>query len=175
MRCQGCRKCEGRENGVLGAGVLILTESTTFPGEHDVILFKDYTGMYTDAGGHCDDSPPDEAASKELYEESRTIVHIDVNTIRECNFIDIPSYKHTYRCYVVNVPRIQCRDFYEIDTRYMPRAFRETTRMRRFPLRYVRERIFNGQLTTSVIDKSGNEKPLSDRARKVLVGLYGAE
>jgi hypothetical protein len=170
MACKGCSRCF---NNIAGSGVLILTDSNVFPGEHDVVLIKDYTNMYNDAGGKSEGKTSAVTASDELYQETRGIIRIDPHILSKTKYIDIgKSSKHRYRCYIVYIPKLSCRQYYSIDTSHMSSSFRETTGMTRFPVRYIQNNITSGQLGDSLHDDKHRRREISGRVKDVLNVLF---
>lgn len=170
MTCRGCSRCC---NNIAGSGVLILTDSKTFPGEYDVVLVKDYTETYNDTGGKSDGLESTVTASKELYEETRGVVAVDSHVLTTTRYVDIGSNsRHKYRCYVIYIPQLSCNQYYLIDTTHMSSAFRETSGMTRFPVRHIRDLVRRGQLGSSVYDDKSIQRPINDRVRDVLNILY---
>jgi hypothetical protein len=170
MSCTGCHKCFGN---IAGSGVLIITDSNTFAGKHDIILFRDHTGTFNDAGGKSEGLPSLQTASKELYEESRTTLHVPENSLSRTKYVDIGhSSKHIYRCYILYIPKVSCTSFYHVDTKGLSHCYLETTQMIRFPVPMIQDMIKKRSLTDHLIDDKHRSLPLGGRARSVLTKLF---
>lgn len=169
--CNGCHKCF--EN-IAGAGVLIITDSKIFEGEHDIILFKDHTGKYNDAGGKAEGNDSFVTGAKELFEESRGTVSVSLKTLSTTKYYDIGVYtKHKYRCFVVYIKNISCRKFYKINTSQMSSAYQETTHMTRFPVRHLIDDMTQmGSISKSIRDDYGTRRDIGDRIHQVLTKLF---
>jgi hypothetical protein len=170
MSCTGCHRCF---SNIAGSGVLIITDSNTFAGKHDVVLFKDHTGTFNDAGGKSEGLPSLKTASKELYEESRTTVNVPENVLYGTKYIDIgKSRKHIYRCYILYIPKVSCASFYHVDTRGMSHCYLETTQMTRFPIPIIQDMLQKRPLSDYLVDDKNRQLPLGSRARDVLTKLF---
>lgn len=169
MECKGCNRCF---NNIGGSGVLIFTDSKIFPGEHDIVLVKDHTETYNDAGGKSDGLESTATASNELYEETRGLINIDSRLLATTRYIDIGKNKHKYRCYIIHIPKISCSEYYCVDTSNMSNAFHETSGMTRFPARHIRDLIRRGVIKRSLLDDKFKQCPINDRVKDVLKKLF---
>lgn len=170
MTCTGCSRCY---RNIAGAGVLIVTNSKTFPGELDIVLVKDYTGDYNDAGGKSEGRISFEVASSELLEESRGMLYISGSALSSTKYVDVgKSTKHLYRCYIVHVPNISCRTYYSIDTSRMGHAYQETTGMTRFPVRYVMNLIRSHALNDYLYDDKYIARKINGRVKSIIKKVF---
>lgn len=169
--CNGCQKCF---NNIAGAGVLIITDSKLFEGEHDIILFKDHTGKYNDAGGKAEGNNSFETGKKELLEESRGTISVSLDTLSATKYYDVGVYsKHKYRCFIVYIRNVSCRKFYTIDTSQMSSAYQETSHMTRFPIRYLIDDVSRTRsIPKSIRDDYGTRRDVGDRVHQVLTKLF---
>ena len=171
--CKGCVACC---NGVGGAGVLPLTESKQNPGDLDLVLVMDQSGMYNDMGGTARDKygvskKPHNVASSEVDEESRKTIQIPGSVLAGMKYVDLKGNGHIYRCYIVNVHNISCRAFYHSKKHIVlhGKQFNETTCMTRFPLsKLLAQFKMTGQVPSNIMSDTGKLCPLHGRVKGVL-------
>jgi hypothetical protein len=127
---------------ITGAGVLILHEKNR---KYYVILAKNkFKNIYEDLGGSLDpNETPEMCAAREVLEESRGVIRINPHDLSFCPYIDIirPGSTNAYRCFIyrLNDPNFSCKIFYMTNPLYLPQAYRETTKLSRFPLEKLRK------------------------------------
>jgi len=140
---------------VVGAGVLLLSPSHC-PDEFDLVLVaeegrngvsgREWGEMGGRSGPHPEpDSEDREAiaavAARELEEETAGTVRVAPVRLVTCPFVDIGIF-HRYRCYVLAVAKEEASVGVFQRARKkpgLPRAWRETCDMKRFPLQRVVE------------------------------------
>lgn len=95
-----------------GAGIILLEQINDI---WYVILIKDHTGRFSDAGGMYDKHHKSlkDVAIQELREESRNLINI-TNPLVLTHYIDNHYKKNDtyYRSYIVNISGININDFY---------------------------------------------------------------
>ena len=169
MACTGCSRCN---LNIAGAGVLVLTKSKKFESEYDCILVKDYTGDFNDFGGKSEGRESSIVAQAELLEESRGTICIDSSALHTTRYVDIGHTKHVYRCYVVIIPNVSCTTFYRTNTSGMSSAYRETTEMQRFPVRYIYDCLRTDLNDGKLYDDDCVKKPINDRLKAIIRKIF---
>lgn len=148
--------------GFTGAGALVHDLSTD-----EFILIKDYHGRYSDMGGALQPPLSDGAiartAAQELREESRKVFSFRASQLGRCAHVDLAHAGGKYRMYVVPLAHARgaCTRYYRTDPSRLPRAYRETTGMTRFPAAQFRGRRMGATARTD----TGRREKLDDRVR----------
>jgi len=89
-------------NGYTGSGVILLDKKNNI-----MMLGIDYKNEISDFGGQIDKNEKIvETASRELFEETCSVINFDKNIISNSNSIDIDRFNHKYRCYIVEYDNI---------------------------------------------------------------------
>jgi len=165
-RCKVCVKCGGEGGGegegLTGAGVLLMSPSHE-EGRYDIVLVEeknwdaDGGREWGEMGGRInpvkEEEDEDEGgregrreeapvlAARELLEETAGTVQVSPDTIAACPYVDIGLF-HRYRCYLLILGKAEVSVGVYQQARKkagLPRSWRETLDMRRFPLDRVGE------------------------------------
>lgn len=152
-----------------GAGVIIIDFN-----KNHVIMFKDHTNTYNDAGGMNNRREKtrnvniiSQTASRELLEESRGTIYIPPQDLLKYKHVDIESGKYLYRCYIVYQSCVSCTRFYQTDVSKLPYEYQECTRMTRFPISQ-----FNKGIGNTIISDNREKLPLGNRGKKILRNIF---
>jgi hypothetical protein len=157
-----------------GAGVLIVDTARS-----SILLVHDYTEDYNCCGGQIESDGEHRivnTASKELYEETRTLISCDPTELLACPFVDVDVYRNNpwcqFRCYLLKITNLIdiCDKFAEIRLTTVNRDFYETKDLAYFPLKQFldRQSMLNICETMTGCDELGNKKRLNQRVISVI-------
>ncbi len=220
-RCYGCHKCRFGPEGLTGAGVLLLTPSHESE-SYDVVLVEEQVWEagggreWGEMGGRMDG--PEEAeededgavgevedlgglAARELLEETAGTVEVAPAVVGACPYVDVGLY-HRYRCFLLVVDKVSVGRYQEARKKPgLPRCYRETLDMRRFPLTRVVSQIQHAEATLmaaaaaeegegegvgtgmevsrqhvlmgeAIYSYKGKPSPVAERLRQVITAMY---
>lgn len=152
-----------------GAGVLLING-------YDILLVKDYNKLFNVPGGKVDQGESlEQSASRELYEETRTVYDINVNLIKRLQSFKIETEipDQYFKVYVFREPYIPntTQRFRNIDTSRMSKHYKETSEMLRFPIIEIKKIFKNNprpDYLLAKVDGQLKERKIHGRCRRVL-------
>jgi len=147
-----------------GAGVLLVDAK-----HNQIILGKDQTKEYRDLGGgrdHKETCP--QCASREACEESKGTINISIEHLKNTPHVDIPAGNTWYRCYIYRIRNFSCRDFYNVPASKLKIHQNELTRLTRFPLDDIKNRLQKNPIEGKILTDKNVEEPIGGRVRRVL-------
>jgi len=160
--CKGCDKCT---NGYTGAGVLLVNQKSG-----KMILGLDYKNEFTDFGGRIDKNEKIyQAAQRELFEETCSVINKDLNTIINSDSIDIDRVNHKYKCYLLNFDDFNYTLYYNNKNKITTPCCNEMKLIESYNITYIKY----------IYDKQKNNKinnikySLSKRLEKILDIYFG--
>jgi len=185
------------EEGLTGAGVLLLSPSHE-EGKYDLVLVEEENwdadgarewgemgGRISSLGRDKDENEDDVGAvggnavgreeapvvaARELLEETAGTVQVSVTTIGACPYVDVGLF-HRYRCYLLVLDKAEVSVGVYQQARKnagLPRSWRETLDMRRFPLDRVGEemRMKKGKRRGATREGEGYKSGAGQKKRK---------